>query len=127
MVIESTDNPVFTADFTQTPRPFKNPNWRAPRRRHKTLKQMLTDEQRRLQSETTNLSINSVTYFNIEAPPSLKPRKWYCDITGLPGIYKSPASGLRYYNMEVYDVIKGMAPGVDQQYLELRSANVVLR
>lgn len=69
----------------------------------------------------------SASYFAIEAPPSVRPRKWWCDITGLEGKYKSPRHGLRYYNSEIYSIVQAMAPGVDQQYLELRNANVVLR
>lgn len=67
------------------------------------------------------------SYFSVEAPPSVRPRKWWCDITGLEGRYKSPRHGLRYHNPEIYAIVQGMAPGVDQQYLELRNANVVLR
>lgn len=67
------------------------------------------------------------SYSAIEAPPSIRPRKWWCDITGLEGKYRSVRHGLRYHNAEVYGIVQGMAPGVDQQYLELRNANVVLR
>lgn len=67
------------------------------------------------------------SYLSVEAPPSVRPRKWWCDVTGLEGKYKSPRHGLRYHNPEVFAIVQSMAPGVDQQYLELRNANVVLR
>ncbi|KAL6940016.1 hypothetical protein ACO0QE_003894 [Hanseniaspora vineae] len=71
---------------------------------------------------------NEVTYFNVEAPPSLLPVKRYCDITGLKGVYRAPSNNLYYHNAEVYtNVIKPMLPGNDQQYLKLRKADVVLK
>ncbi|ODV59493.1 Ies6p ASCRUDRAFT_71842 [Ascoidea rubescens DSM 1968] len=122
----------------QRPARFKNPKWKTPYRRHKPLRQLLSDEQKRLNNtdvdnkDGTNgnarKDFNQVTYFSLDAYPSLKPRKHYCDITGLKGNYKTPNNGLRYYNVEVYnDVIKTMTSGVDQQYLELRNANIVLK
>lgn len=111
---------------------FKNPSWKTPHRRPKSAKQLLADENKRLaqknQEEVTNgVSRDQVNYFSLQAPPSLRPLKTYCDITGLPTSYRSPRNQLRFYNMEVYDVVKNMGPGVDQQYLGLRKAHVVLR
>jgi len=117
---------------------FKNPNYKHPTRRVKATKQLFIDEQKYLKAkkeardeakkhDTQNDSMDSINYFTIESPPSLKPIKKYCDITGLKGNYKSPSNGLRYYNGEIYSIVKNMAPGVDQQYLELRNANVVLK
>ncbi|PWO00761.1 hypothetical protein FA09DRAFT_327488 [Tilletiopsis washingtonensis] len=59
-------------------------------------------------------------YFNVEAPPSLRPRKKMCDVTGLIAPYTDPKSGLRYHSVEIYKLIKTFGPGVDQQYLSLR-------
>lgn len=180
------------------PVPFKNPKWKTPYRRHKPMRQLLSEEQKRILSinassaspspspTPSSLSaspivdgktkkigrfgkaakigkggrigknakpaaipvkivktaikpkkkgvlpnsadLNRVTYFSLDAYPSLKPRKHYCDITGLKGNYKTPTNGLRYFNIEVYNgVIKSMTSGVDQQYLELRNANVILK
>ncbi|PVH13702.1 uncharacterized protein CXQ87_001818 [Candidozyma duobushaemuli] len=95
-------------------------------KRYKTSKQLITDEIRYLQSK--KLEIDTPTWTSIVAPPSLKPQKHYCDITGLEGKYKSPANALRFHNVEIYqEVIKHMPPGVDQEYLSLRGANVVLK
>ena len=95
-------------------------------RRVKTGKHLAIEEARYLQ--TKNLGIDTPTYLSIAAPPSLKPRKHYCDITGLEGKYKSPSSALRYHNVEIYqEVIKQLTPGMDQEYLSLRGANVVLK
>jgi len=69
----------------------------------------------------------SVTYTSIAAAPSLKPKKKYCDITGLPAKYTDPKSGLYYYNAEVYQVVKGLSTTQVQEYLAARSANTVLK
>jgi INO80 complex subunit C len=113
------------ASENNTPKTFKNPHYRHPTRRVKPLKQLIVDEQKHL--KTLQLKNDPLVYFSMEAPPSVKPVKKYCDITGLKGNYKSPSSGIRYHNAEVYTVVKNMAQGVDQQYLELRNANTVLR
>lgn len=67
------------------------------------------------------------TYMNIEAAPSTKPKKKYCDITGLPAPYTDPKTGLRYFNKEIYGFIQSLTPGQVQQYLELRGAHTVLK
>ena len=69
----------------------------------------------------------SVTYTSIAAAPSLKPKKKYCDITGLPAKYKDPKTGLYYYNAEIYAVIKGLTTGQVQEYLAARGANTILK
>lgn len=69
----------------------------------------------------------AVTYTGIAAAPSLKPKKKYCDITGLPARYKDPKSGLFYHNAEVYAVVKGLSTGRVQEYLAARGANTVLK
>lgn len=97
--------------------------------RHKSCKQLLSDEQKRINNECLNNGkVPKVTYFNVEAPPSLKPAKKYCDITGLKANYRSPTNNIRYHNAEIYQlVVKPMAAGVDQEYLKLRGANFVLK
>ncbi|WFC97536.1 chromatin-remodeling complex subunit ies6 [Malassezia yamatoensis] len=62
------------------------------------------------------------TYISVEAPPSLLPAKRYCDITGLQARYTDPKTRLRYHSAEIYDTIKGFAPGVDNSYLALRGS-----
>ncbi|KAH3672717.1 hypothetical protein WICMUC_004123 [Wickerhamomyces mucosus] len=106
---------------------FKNFNRKQPNRRVKPLKQITVDEQKFLKTKEDKHKPNSINYFNISSPPSIKPTKKYCDITGLKGNYQSPSNGLRYHNNEVYTIVKNIAQGVDQQYLELRNANVVLK
>lgn len=69
----------------------------------------------------------SVTYTSLTAAPSLKPKKKYCDITGLPARYKDPKTGLYYYNAEVYAVVRGLATYQVQEYLGARGAGTVLK
>ncbi|KXS98460.1 hypothetical protein AC578_8061 [Pseudocercospora eumusae] len=69
----------------------------------------------------------SITYTSIAAAPSLKPKKKYCDITGLPAKYKDPKSGLYYYNAEIYAVVKSLNTTQVQEYLAARGANTVLK
>ncbi|ODQ68663.1 hypothetical protein NADFUDRAFT_49302 [Nadsonia fulvescens var. elongata DSM 6958] len=126
---------LVNADLSRINKCFKSPSWKpsAASRRNKNAKALLAEEQkvlaeRQQQNGSSNKNfMDAANYFNLEAPPSLVPRKWYCDITGLEGKYRSVGSGLRYHDKEVYAVIKTLAPGVDQQYLELRHANVILR
>lgn len=71
----------------------------------------------------------AVTYTNIESAPSLHPanHKHYCDITGLPAKYTDPKTKLRYYNGEIFAVVRSLPQGAPDQYLAARGANVVLK
>lgn len=80
-----------------------------------------------LGSTVAGASVPNVTYSSIAAAPSLKPKKKYCDVTGLPARYKDPKSGLYYYNAEVYAVVRGLSTGQVQEYLAVRGANTVLK
>lgn len=116
------------SEVATKPHSFKNnPKRKAPPRRYKPCRQIIGDEVKYLQAKP-NIKVDTPTYTSISAPPSLKPQKHYCDITGLPGKYKSPANSLRFYDVEIYqEVIRNMPPSVDQEYLELRGANVILK
>ncbi|MCJ1391989.1 hypothetical protein MMC18_004856 [Xylographa bjoerkii] len=70
------------------------------------------------------------TYTNIESAPSLHPahQRPYCDITGLPTAgYTDPKTRLRYFDREVFEVVRGLPQGVAEKYLEARGAHVVLK
>lgn len=114
----------------QTAEKFKNPNRKKTRRRYKSLRQVVKEENKRIQAEreeSKDKPHDFISYDSIVAPPSLKPLKTYCDITGLPTSYKSPNTRIRFYNKECFDMVKSLPPGVDQQYLALRNANVILK
>lgn len=89
----------------------------------KDLSRLVLDKQARQAA----VSGPSVTYTSIAAAPSLKPKKRYCDVTGLPAKYRDPKSGLQYYNVEVYGVVKGLSTQQIQEYLAARGANTVLK
>ncbi|KAJ5691826.1 hypothetical protein N7462_001249 [Penicillium macrosclerotiorum] len=71
----------------------------------------------------------AVTYTNIESAPSLSPanQRNYCDITGLSGPYTDPKTRLRYHDKEIFGVIRSLAQGVPENYLEARGAQVILK
>ncbi|KAI9179783.1 chromatin-remodeling complex subunit ies6 [Blastocladiella emersonii ATCC 22665] len=57
----------------------------------------------------------------IRAAPSVRVQRKYCDITGLPAPYTDPATGLHYYNAEVYQHIKALPSNAVQSCLTLRT------
>ena len=71
----------------------------------------------------------AVTYTNIESAPSLHPAhsKQYCDITGLPSRYTDPKTKLRYYDKEIFGVVRTLPQGGPDQYLAARGANIILK
>lgn len=115
------------SEVTMREHTFKNPHRKHQQRRFKPARQLISDEVKYIQNNP-KVNFDTPTYTSVVAPPSLRPQKHYCDITGLEGRYKSPANGLRYHDVEIYqEVIKNMPPGLDQEYLSLRGANVVLK
>ncbi|CCL99894.1 uncharacterized protein FIBRA_01919 [Fibroporia radiculosa] len=129
------------------PRPFKNPNYmKNANRRTKNLKAVLAQERerervererRRLEKEE-NMDVDGEpgestpdeempTYASIEAPPSVLPQRRYCDITGLEGPYTDPATGLRYHDKSVYELLKGLSATAAKDYLAARGVNPIVR
>lgn len=64
---------------------------------------------------------------NIECPPSIRPQKKYCDITGLEARYTDPKTGLRYHSAEIYQFIRTLSVPNVQAYLSSRNAAVILK
>lgn len=123
---------------------LKQASWHKPAKRNKNAKQLLSDEWKRLTNINAELNAEAeiaesgdaetaksrtrLSVFNVQAYPSSKPAKKYCDITGLKARYKAPNTGLRFHNSEIYSlIIKPMAPGAEQDYLKLRGDNFVLK
>ncbi|KAJ2007693.1 chromatin-remodeling complex subunit ies6 [Coemansia thaxteri] len=102
-------------------KPFKCSSEFMSTRRWKNLKQVVAQEQ------TQDWPVAFPTYWSIDAPPSLIPQKKYCDVTGLPAKYTDPKTNVRYHSAEVYQIVKSLPPGSEQQYLALRNASVVLK
>ncbi|KAF5309393.1 hypothetical protein D9619_012298 [Psilocybe cf. subviscida] len=118
--------------YLHRPRPFKNPHYtKNVNRRAKNLKAVIGQERereraereaRRLERETNGSAVADAleevpTYTSIEAPPSLIPHKHLCDITGLEAPYTDPATGLRYHDKSVYEIVKGLNVSIAKDYL----------
>ena len=69
----------------------------------------------------------SVTYTSIAAAPSFRPKREYCDITGLPAKYTEPTTGLHYYNKELYPIVRGLSTSQVQEYKAARGQATVLK
>jgi len=71
--------------------------------------------------------MDPLTYLSIDAPPSIVPARHYCDITGLEAPYTDPATGLRYHDKSVYELIKGLTTSAAREYLVARGVNPVVK
>ncbi|KAI7834251.1 YL1 nuclear protein C-terminal domain-containing protein [Kickxella alabastrina] len=112
-------------------KPFKSAKYKSnnTNRRWKNLKQIIVQEEQQGSGlgGDGRWPVDFPTYWLVDAVPSLKPQKKYCDITGLPAKYVDPKTNVRYCSAEVYRVVKSLPPGGEQQYLALRNASVVLK
>ncbi|KAF7419500.1 chromatin-remodeling complex subunit ies6 [Pleurotus ostreatus] len=136
--------------LTFRPRPFKNPNYtKNANRRTKNLKAVLGQEkereraerERRRQQKSESMEVDEgaesknpnveeedlPTYSSIEAPPSFLPQRRYCDITGLEAPYTDPATGLRYHDKSVYELIKSLSTSSAKDYLSARGVNSIVK
>ncbi|KAJ2921305.1 hypothetical protein H1R20_g15793, partial [Candolleomyces eurysporus] len=133
-------------------RPFKNPYYnKNVNRRAKNLKTVLGQERekdrlkrealRKSKAEKAAMGMMDVdgddeeeepNYSSIEAPPSVWPPRHYCDITGLEAPYTDPATGLRYHDKSVYEIIQGLvaaseaSPPEGEKSRELEATNIEL-
>ena len=104
------------------PAPFKKPGFvtsLAKRtQRSRSLKQIMTTlRQKRYHP-------SAATYVNVSAPPSLKPPKRYCDITGLEAKYTDPKTHLRFRSKKEYAIISSLSPAQVGNLLEIRGARL---
>ncbi|KAG6864032.1 hypothetical protein C0991_000938 [Blastosporella zonata] len=124
---------------------FKNPEYtKNVNRRTKNVKNVLSQERERdrvdrerqrlekLENDAMDVDGEAAeeempSYTSIEAPPSLLPHKHYCDITGLEAPYTDPATGLRYHDKSVYDVVKNVNAGSAKEYLAARGVNSIVK
>lgn len=91
----------------------KNRTW-------KNLKQILALER------TLPWKLSDPNYYNIDAPPSLKPAKKYSDISGLPANYTDPQTKLRFTSTEEFAYIRLLPTDVVTGYLALRKATCIV-
>lgn len=122
--------PAATTESTAKPPPFKDPTFMhsgiggaaagKKNRTWKNLKQILALER------TLPWKLNDPNYFNIDAPPSLKPTKKYSDISGLPANYTDPQTKLRFTSSEEFSYIRLLPTDVVTGYLALRKATCIV-
>ncbi|XP_077382640.1 INO80 complex subunit C [Festucalex cinctus] len=91
----------------------KNRTW-------KNLKQIMVLER------TLPWKLDDANYYNIDAPPSLKPSKKYSDISGLPANYTDPQTKLRFTSTEEFSYIRLLPTDVVTGYLALRKATCIV-
>ncbi|KAM9722712.1 INO80 complex subunit C [Menidia menidia] len=91
----------------------KNRTW-------KNLKQILALER------TLPWKLSDPNYYNIDAPPSLRPAKKYSDISGLPANYTDPQTKLRFTSSEEFSYIRLLPTDVVTGYLTLRKATCIV-
>ncbi|KAI0030445.1 hypothetical protein K488DRAFT_54226, partial [Vararia minispora EC-137] len=121
--------------YLHAPRPFKNPAYtKNAGRRAKNVKAVLAQERERARAAAERMAVDGeeqdmdpLTYLSIEAPPSVVPAKHYCDITGLEAPYTDPATGLRFHDKSVYELIKGLTTSAAREYLVARGVNPVVK
>eukprot|EP00126_Sphaerothecum_destruens_P006064 Sdes_comp19192_c0_seq2m10035 len=124
----SSSNPenLAVSSFPATDYKFKVPNayhpaYKTSKKPWKPLKTILTLE------PNHPYELNIPTFASLDAPPSLLPRKKYCDISGLPGLYTDPKTKLRYFNSEYFKTIRALSEDIIEGYLFLRKDHVVLK
>jgi INO80 complex subunit C len=103
---------------------FKNPKYSSligSKKKWKNLKNI----QSSIEADPT--PVDQPNFLNIEAAPSLLPKRKYCDLTGLQARYTCPKTGLRYYSAEIYAHLRHLGPSQVQQLLSLRNAHTVLK
>ncbi|CAB1421886.1 unnamed protein product [Pleuronectes platessa] len=115
---------------TVKPPPFKDPSFThsgiggaaagKKNRTWKNLKQILALER------TLPWKLDDPSYYNIDAPPSLKPAKKYSDISGLPANYADPQTKLRFTSCEEFSYIRLLPTDVVTGYLALRKASCIV-
>lgn len=112
------------------PPPFKDPTFMhsgiggaaagKKNRTWKNLKQILALER------ALPWKLSDPSYYNIDAPPSLKPAKKYSDISGLPASYTDPQTKLRFTSTEEFSYIRLLPSDVVSGYLTLRKATCIV-
>lgn len=138
VVVDSADGkPLATADVCMLPAepaakplPFKDPKFvhsgiggaaaGKKNRTWKNLKQILAAER------ALPWKISDPNYYNIDAPPSMKPPKKYSDISGLPANYIDPQTKLRFTSSEEFSYIRLLPTDVVTGYLALRKATCIV-
>lgn len=73
------------------------------------------------------VSQSQPTYVNIEAPPSMKPEKKYCDISGLPAKYTDPKTKMRFSTAAAFQTARELPEHKVEEILGLRQAQTRIK
>ncbi|XP_004077908.1 INO80 complex subunit C [Oryzias latipes] len=127
---ESVDGGPPATESTVKPPPFKDHTFQhsgiggaaagKKNRTWKNLKQLLVLER------ALPWKLDDPNYYNIDAPPSLKPAKKYSDISGLPANYTDPQTKLRFTSPDEFSYIRLLPSDVVTGYLTLRKATCIV-
>ncbi|CAK90509.1 unnamed protein product (macronuclear) [Paramecium tetraurelia] len=105
---------------------FKNSQWQARKKELKSRRQSQSRKfnnikaQVQINNSAFNCNNNYISDLSIEAPPSLKPAKRYCDVTGFEAKYKDPVTQLYYCDSIVFNYIRNCPKASAETYLNIR-------
>ena len=105
--------------------PFKKKNWVSKIRSHeKTFRN--AKNMKNLSKDLID-GISYKIYQDLEAGPSIQPKKKFCDFTGFETNYSEINTGIRFYNSQIYRIFQNMSQPVKDQYLNIRKALIRLK
>ena len=105
---------------------FKNKNFES-KLRAKTEKNYRNSKNMKNLGKEGKDAISYKIYCDLEAGPSLLPKKKYCDFTGLTSCYNELHTGIRYYNSQIYKISQKIPQPIKDQYLNIRKALIRLK
>ena len=105
---------------------FKNKNFES-KLRAKTEKSYRNSKNMKNLGKEGKDAISYKIYCDIEAGPSILPKKKYCDFTGLTSNYNELHTGIRYYNSQIYKMSQTIPQPIKDQYLNIRKALIRLK
>ena len=105
---------------------FKNKNFES-KLRAKTEKNYRNSKNMKNLGKEGKDAISYKIYCDLEAGPSLLPKKKYCDFTGLTSCYNELHTGIRYYNSQIYKISQNIPQPIKDQYLNIRKALIRLK
>ena len=105
---------------------FKNKNFES-KIRAKTEKNYRNSKNMKNLGKEGKDAISYKIYCDIEAGPSILPKKKYCDFTGLTSNYNELHTGIRYYNSKIYKMSQNIPQPIKDQYLTIRKALIRLK
>lgn len=105
---------------------FKNKNFES-KLRAKTEKSYRNSKNMKNLGKDGKDAVSYKLYCDIEAGPSILPKKKYCDFTGLISNYNELHTGIRYYNSQIFKMSQNIPQPIKDQYLNIRKALIRLK